>query len=63
MWPIPAFRVARAALLLTAKACDPLLPYLCVLDVDTVAFTTKRAVHFKCTGQSTYSFVVTFCEG
>ena len=35
LWPIPAFRVARAALLFTSKAFGPLLPHLCVLDVNT----------------------------
>ena len=42
VWPIPAFRAARTALLLTSKAFVPLLPYLCVENVNTVLLFSQK---------------------
>ena len=42
MCPIPAFRVARTALLLASKAFGFLQPYLRVLDVNTVLLFPQK---------------------
>ena len=34
VWPIPAFRAARASLVLTSCAIGPRLPVLCCMDVE-----------------------------
>jgi len=61
VWTILALSAAKAALLLTSTVFGPLLPQLCVLDVDTL-FSFHRDSLLEVYWAVHDGFMINFCR-